>query len=80
MINYLVGIWYDGPTEVRFRIAPNKFHLGIAFHDYIVDLSDGQSYRVDDILYNAVEAGELSDDAIVEWCEWVPLSDIIDRY
>ena len=75
MLGQLVDVWYPGPTEVRFKIDGTS-NLGIAFEDRIIDLENGEVFHIQDILYNALEAGEDPDDVIIEWCEWIPIKEI----
>ena len=68
--------------ECRFRVPFGEgfgtMHLGIAVRDTVVDLSNGRLYEIQDILYEAREAGTSCDDAIVEWCEWRPLKELLE--
>ena len=77
MLGNLVDVWYPGPTEVKYLIVTDKIetHIGIAYHDTIIDLESGIVMNVQDVLYDAIENGIHTDDAIVEWCEWIPIKE-----
>ena len=82
MNSRLADIWYPSPMECRFRVPwgdqTGAQHIGIAVRDTVVDLSDGTLYEIQDILYEAREASVSCDDAIVEWCEWRPLKELLE--
>lgn len=64
--------WYDMPMVVRYRRPTDEKELiGIAYREVVIDLETGIVWPIKEILKNW--AGDI-DDAIIEWCEWKPLS------
>ena len=76
MVGHLVDVWYPGATEVKFRTTKDETHIGIAYQDNIIDLETGEVFNVQDILRNAIENEVDTDDAIVEWCEWISIKEL----
>lgn len=65
-------IYYPGPTQVRYWDT-GIYHSGIAFHDYIVDVANGEPHKVMDIISRAPFTQE-EDAGIIEYGDWKDLS------
>lgn len=67
-------LYYDGPMQLRFR-HPRVGSMvnGIGFHDYIVNIHNGEAFSTKEILDAAASCGVEDDVAIVEWSDWAPL-------
>ena len=64
-------LYYESPMQVRYRRPPDELEcLGIAFHEFVIDLENGAKFSTKEILERW--AGD-PDEAIIEWCDWVSL-------
>ena len=59
-------LYYDHPVQVLFW-DEYKYKCGIAFHNYIVDVTDGNYYMTGDIIHQwNPSGGPDQDDMIIE--------------
>jgi len=63
-------LYYDWPLQVRYIRTDGIKRLGIAFHEFVIDIDDGRIFRTKDIIKFAQCD---PDDAIIEWSDWKPL-------
>ena len=65
--------YYTQPFQVYY-LRPDNCHysFGIAFHEWVVDITDGKPFSIKEILENVPSARY--DDTIVEWCHWVDIN------
>ena len=64
--------FYSTPFEVEY-LWEKEYRFGIAFHEWIIDLVDGQVHELD-IVYEIGRYYDIEDDEIVvERCEWKPI-------
>ena len=69
----MTNVYYPGALQVRYIDPERAVKFGIAFHEYIIDLSTGRTYTCQEILRSAQENGIDFDDAIVERGNWEKL-------
>ena len=62
--------YYEVPFQVRYWRPGVGQGYGIAFHEFVIDIYDGQVFSTKEILASPLDP----DDAIVERCEWAPLT------
>ena len=61
--------WYEMPHQVKY-VWGDATYLGIAFHEWIIDLRTGRPHFIGDLL----RRDDLdADDIIVEYGDWWPL-------
>lgn len=74
-------LYYGTPCQVRFYDGNNPddvvWHGGIAYHDYIICGCSGAILKIDDIIKDAEKAGIHFEDAVVEYGDWVDISEFI---
>lgn len=66
----MTNVYYPEPTQVIFNVDGGRrqcMSFGIAFHEYIIQLSTGRPVRIQEILRNAQNNGIDLDDAIIEY-------------
>lgn len=66
-------IYYNGPMQLRFiRPGARVYSYGIGYHEYIIDVSNGDIFFTKDIYASTqLEDKEL---AIIEYGDWKDLS------
>ena len=62
----MTNVYYPDPTKVLFK-SIDGYSSGIAFREYIIELSTGRPVRIQEILKKAQENGIDLDDAIIEF-------------
>jgi hypothetical protein len=71
-------LYYGTPCQVRFYEAADGYYRGgIAYHDFIICGCCGAVLKTDDVVAEAEKAGIHWDHAVIEYGEWVDLSDTI---
>ena len=65
-----LNIYYPNPMQVRYK-RPGILgeRIGIVCEEFLIDIEDGMKFSIKSILAQC----ENPDDAILEWCDWVPL-------
>ncbi|MBO7713539.1 MAG: hypothetical protein J6S85_08205 [Methanobrevibacter sp.] len=64
----MTNVYYPDPTKVLFNSnSDRKKSFGIAFQEYIIELSTGRPVRIQEILKKAQENGIDLDEVIIEF-------------
>ena len=72
----MTNVWYEVPMICRYTVDGVVYRRAIVFHEWLVDLKDGEGYRCKDLLRTARRNGIDLDDAIIESFGWVDFSEI----
>ena len=67
----MTNVWYSDPTLVWFLDSKHTKKRGLAFHEYLIDLTTGRAHMCQEILRRAQNMGVDLDDAIIER-KWEP--------
>ena len=72
----VLNVYYTAPTICRYLTSVTHYSRAIAFHEWLVDLENGQPQKCIEVLRWAQNLGIDPDDAIIEMGGWVDFSEI----